>query len=302
MVNAAGKPPVGHHPKHRLQFGLATLLTLPLYLAGFCAIAAALGLPAAILALSVPLVILARRCGEPVLATSFLLIVVSMLAALILPPALREPGSRRDTCIYNLTCIGRAILQYEAANGCLPPPCTLDQNGQSLASWRTMILPYLEGNDVYTRYRLDQPWNGPNNRKLAHLNLGTFRCPGDAELSCGCTSYLAVVGPGTAWSTGESIRLKDIDDPSRTILLVEMAGSDVALLEPRDLTLDEALREVHRAGGRGISSGHPGVSVLFADGHTAILDESTSREVLHDLLTFERKQPARADGQGGGRQ
>ena len=193
----------------------------------------------------------------------------------------------------NLNSIGRAILEYEAANGCLPPPHTVDQNGRPLASWRAMILPYLECNDIYSRYRFAEPWDGPNNGKLAHLDLRVFRCPSDPGFPRGCTSYLAVVGPGTVWSTREPVCLDEIDDPSGTILLVEVAGSDVALLEPRDLTLDEALRGINPVAGGGISSRHPGtVTVLFADGHIETLREQMSQEKLLNLLTFEKKDPA----------
>lgn len=54
------------------------------------------------------------------------------------------------------------------------------------------------------------------------------------------TSYVAVVGPNAAW-TGMTPR-KFADFPggtSHTILLVEMAGSDIEWTEPRDLPLDK---------------------------------------------------------------
>ena len=33
-------------------------------------------------------------------------------------------------------------------------------------SWRVAILPYLEHNPLYRQYNFDEPWDGPNNRKL----------------------------------------------------------------------------------------------------------------------------------------
>lgn len=268
---------------------MATLLTLPIYLAGFFAIGAWLGWPLAVLALSVPTVILCRHYGAPISETVTLLVVLSLLSALMLPAVpLRNPSPRRGACMNNLSVIGRAILQYEAACGSFPPPCTIDESGQPLASWRTYILPYLDGNDIYSRYQFDEPWNSPYNRQLSKLHLTVFQCPADPSLPLPQTSYLAVVGPGTVWSTDEPFSLDDIDDPSNTILLVEVTGSGVSWAEPRDLTLAEALKGINSGLGRGISSNHPGgVNVVFADGHMDFLSDTMTLEELRGLLTFE---------------
>jgi hypothetical protein len=33
-------------------------------------------------------------------------------------------------------------------------------------SWRVHLLPYLEQEDLYAKFRLDEPWDSPHNRKL----------------------------------------------------------------------------------------------------------------------------------------
>ena len=40
------------------------------------------------------------------------------------------------------------------------------RTNRSPYSWRVAILPYLEQNELYKRYNFDEPWDGPNNRKL----------------------------------------------------------------------------------------------------------------------------------------
>ena len=41
-----------------------------------------------------------------------------------------------------------------------------------------LLLPFLEYEAVYDQYRFDEPWNGPNNRKLASsIYVEMFQCP-----------------------------------------------------------------------------------------------------------------------------
>lgn len=291
--------PVVRKPKRRFQFGVKALLTLPIYVGGFCAVGVWFGWPLAFLSLTIPVVILCRHYDATLVETATLVIVLGMLSALVLPPiSTGHPSRRRSTCTDNLSVIGRAILRYEAETGQLPPPWKADESGQPLASWRTMILHYLDRTDIYVHYRLDEPWNSPSNSELARLTLRIYQCPDDPQAPPNRTSYLGVVGPGTVWSTKERVRLADIDDPSRTVLLVEVAASGVCWAEPRDLTLEGAMQGINPPGDRGISSHHRGgVNVLFADGHVEFLSDRTTPEELRDLLTFEKSQTV---GRAGG--
>ena len=73
--------------------------------------------------------------------------------------------------------------------------------------------------------------------------------------------------------------------------------------EPRDLTLDEALKGInatlHGKGGKGksISSYHPGGAyVMFADGNLRFLSEDTSPALLKALLTIDGGEDMQALG------
>ena len=104
------------------------------------------------------------------------------------------------TCISNLKQIGLALLNYEQTYGRLPPAAVADKQGNAMHSWRTLILPYLERSDSYRAYSVREPWNGPNNSKLAGLKLSFFdvRRIGRSN-DRPTTSYVAVTGPGTVW-------------------------------------------------------------------------------------------------------
>jgi hypothetical protein len=71
--------------------------------------------------------------------------------------------SKRGQCRGQMIQIVEGLLNYEAANGKLPPAYVADANGRPMHSWRVLILPYLEGyNALYKKYNLNEPWNGPN--------------------------------------------------------------------------------------------------------------------------------------------
>jgi prepilin-type processing-associated H-X9-DG protein len=192
----------------------------------------------------------------------------------------------------NLHQIAKALLNYEAVHGTFPPLYTTDDKGRPLVSWRALILPYLECQDIYEACRFDEPWNGPANAELARIDLPFMRCPSDPSSRPAETSYVAVVGPGTVWSVDEPIGLDDIENTTDTILLVEVAGSGIPWMEPRDLSLQDALRGINAQPGPSISSSHPGrVVVLFADGYVQTVHESLTIDELRDWLTFEKREP-----------
>jgi prepilin-type processing-associated H-X9-DG protein len=190
-------------------------------------------------------------------------------------------------CVNNLKQIGLALRNYRDAYGCFPPAYVADENGRPMHSWRVLILPWLEQQEVYNQYRFDEPWDGPNNRKLHDLIVSAYSCPSHPGPRCS-TSYVAVVGPGTAWRGAASSRLEDVkDDPNRTILLVEVSGPSFHWMEPRDLEFDRMSLEINGSNNAsGLSSAHPGgANVLLHDGAVRFLPGKTAPETLRALLT-----------------
>ena len=77
---------------------------------------------------------------------------------------------------------------------------------------------------------------------------------------------MAVVGPHTAWPGPTGSKLENFTDgPENTILLVEVAGSDIPWACPRDLCVGQMPTA---PGPHGPSSPHArnGFHALFADG------------------------------------
>ena len=79
--------------------------------------------------------------------------------------------------------------------------------------------------------------DGPNNKKLLTSRPRGFACPSDREAylqESTNTSYVAVVGPNAAWTGKEPCKIAS--DPSKTILLVEVADAGIQWSEPRDFS------------------------------------------------------------------
>src|SRR5437867_12176876 len=64
----------------------------------------------------------------------------------------------------SLRQIARALLNYHEENGRLPPAVVYGKDSQPLYSWRVLLLPYLEDENLYRQFKLDEPWDGPHNK------------------------------------------------------------------------------------------------------------------------------------------
>lgn len=198
----------------------------------------------------------------------------------------RVPG-RRAYCMNNLMQIGNALHHYHVIHGGLPPAYVADENGKSIHSWRAIILPNLSEQQLADQYDFSEPWDGPSNSQLGKFMPRNYGCPSDrAAFGSGFTNYVAIVGPGTAWPGDKGARLSDIDDPSQTILVVEVVGANISWTEPRDLNISDILPEINGKRATGISSRHPkGANVLMADGKVVFLSNDLLAEKLQAMLT-----------------
>lgn len=172
-----------------------------------------------------------------------LILLIALLLYLGLKPKLSK--LEVDPCLLNLKQIASAIHDYEIKNGNFPPPYVAGPDGKPWHSWRVLILPYLDRKDLFDAYDFKEPWNGPNNIKLSQKMPDVFHCPDDnGSYGKSATSYLAVVGPDTAWPIGKSLSSNDIfDGSSQTILLVETANSGINWMEPRDLGFQQVCKD-----------------------------------------------------------
>jgi prepilin-type processing-associated H-X9-DG protein len=158
-------------------------------------------------------------------------------------------------------------------------------------SWRVLLLPFVDQAPLYAQYRFDEPWDGPNNRKLADKIVYAYTCYSDDHGGKGgaptMTSYVAIVGPDTAWPEHGAASLPDIKDGTiNTLLVVEVANSGIHWMEPRDLHVVQMAPTINAKSGQGISSRDTGgAHVLLADGSVRFISETLTADALRALLT-----------------
>ncbi|TVS19869.1 MAG: DUF1559 domain-containing protein [Planctomycetaceae bacterium] len=129
--------------------------------------------------------------------------------------------------------------------GQFPPAFVPDQDGRPIHSWRVLILPFIEQQGLYQQYEFAEPWDGPNNRRLLSQIPSLYRCPSDVRTGRGVsewTSYVAVVDTRAAWPGPTSAKLSGFPaGAAMTILVLEDQSQEIPWMEPRDLTLEQAV-------------------------------------------------------------
>lgn len=199
-------------------------------------------------------------------------------------------AAQKSHCKGNIFFIAYQLRNYHETEGSFPPAFATDSNGNKLYSWRLLLSPYCDQVRFYEAYDLKRSWDHPDNLDLAdELDFLLFTCPSGPNYErTPYTDYVAVVGPGTAFPGAEGVSLEEITDgPENTILLVEIAGSDIHWSEPRDLEFDRMSFRINDPSKPSISSPHAdGPGVVFADGRYKRLSESIPPEIVKALLTI----------------
>jgi hypothetical protein len=152
----------------------------------------------------------------------------------LLPWALLHSASidgEVDFSAGRLISVGLALHAYYEDHGGLPPATVTDKDGRPLYSWRVLLLPYLDL-EMSQQFKLDEPWDGPHNKRLLEKPVREYRCRA-AHDGPGLTRYKAFVGPGTAFGSS-GVKWEDLE---KRILVVE-AGEPVPWSKPADLTYD----------------------------------------------------------------
>lgn len=154
---------------------------------------------------------------------------------------LQEAGQMRAS-ERRLAKISRALKSYVATYGSMPPACLVDENGRRMHSWRVLLLPHFDDPELktlYDRYDFNEPWDGPNNRRLASQAPDVYHSPIDPSPT-EFASYLVVESEGFVFDGAKCTKLDDVvDGAEKTIAFVEVVNSGINWLKPQDLQAEE---------------------------------------------------------------
>lgn len=82
------------------------------------------------------------------------------------PQSAAELQVCRSESLTHLRQIGLALHSFHATFNRFPPAIVVGPDGKPWHSWRVLLLPYLDERALYEEYKWDEPWDGPNNRRL----------------------------------------------------------------------------------------------------------------------------------------
>jgi hypothetical protein len=201
----------------------------------------------------------------------------------ILLPAVQKvrDAAARTQSSNNLKQIGLAMHAHNDATGRLPADLR-GLGNKPLLSWRVAILPYIGEHQLYQQFNQNEPWDGPNNRRLLAQMPRAYRLPGERPGPEGLTKYQAFVGPGTAFENRPAgVRIpRDFPDGTSNTLLVVEAANGVPWTKPEDLPFNPD-GPLPPLGGDFPRVFH----ALYADGSVKPIPRDTPEATLKALVT-----------------
>lgn len=118
-----------------------------------------------------------RGTLKTVLGTIVFLLAVGTLAYFVRAVGDAREAARRTQCSGRCCQILVALHNYHDTYGSFPPAYLADETGKPMHSWRTLLLPYLDGAQLYNEYRFDEPWDSTHNLSIAAAAVRTVQLP-----------------------------------------------------------------------------------------------------------------------------
>ncbi len=231
--------------------------------------------------------------------------------------------------------VSAALEAYQKDKGTFPPAAIYDKNGKPLLSWRVLILPYMEqrpgdlpqiGNgpfgyveksvgpvikdapdrqnlktfeDLYKQFKLDEPWDSLNNKKLIE------RMPQMYRIDFAATNYRmqnnwktgmqVFTGPGTLFPGQNAVSKGQVKDGLESTIAVVFRDdplSAVPWTKPADIpfSADKRLPKLFSIppGSQGGKPPAPkGVFVIMADGQSRKLPPDFDEKAFKGLVTID---------------
>lgn len=209
---------------------------------------------------------------------------------------------QRMSSANNLKQIMLALHNYLAANGRFPGVAITSTDGTPLLSWRVAILPYLEQDDLFKKFRLNEAWDSPHNKALVSKMPAVYARSGEGPKAPFKTNYRAFVGADAFFSGQGGRKLQDFPKGMSNTLAIFEAGEGVVWTAPEELTytVDKPLPRF----------GHwfdNGFHVALCDGSVRIqahkIDETTLRNLITvtggEVIAVPHGTQPQAPGKGG---
>ncbi len=202
-----------------------------------------------------------------------------------------------------------AFHNFESTYGFFPPAVIYGPDGKPWHSWRTLILPYLEQNDLYDRYDFSQPWDSPKNKAVVETAVPVFQDPVYGKSDLPFTHYAAIVGEKAIFRP-EGAKIQDTSRPldgikpggrsfreitdgtSNTIMLAPVSPDrKIPWAKPEDIVFDADFPELGAPGGIAMPYGtaegkNRRAPVARVDGSIFTLPQETPKDTVRAIITI----------------
>jgi prepilin-type N-terminal cleavage/methylation domain-containing protein/prepilin-type processing-associated H-X9-DG protein len=124
-----------------------------------------------------------RRIGFTLIELLVVIAIIAVLIGLLLPAVQKvREAAARISCQNNLKQIGLGMLNFESAQGGLPPSRTTGLSAGApyypyQHSWSAALLPYIEQTASFDLYTYKANWNDSVNYPAIRTYLKLFNCP-----------------------------------------------------------------------------------------------------------------------------
>jgi len=200
-----------------------------------------------------------------------------------------QVAEQRVIAQNNLKQIGLALHNYAGTFGGSLPVHAVSAKGmplkspndKPLLSWRVALLPYMEQGALYKQFKLDEPWDSANNKKLIE-QMPKIYAPTSKPGKPGYTHFQMVIGPNAMQPVGVRMPASFLDGTSNTIAVVE-AAEPVIWTKPDDVMLPakELPKDLKKKFGGEFPGGF---NVLMWDGSVRFVKDSVSERTLGLLI------------------
>jgi len=195
--------------------------------------------------------------------------------------------AQRSASMNNLKQIGLGVHFFHDVWLAFPAAYSVDDDGKQLLSWRVHILPFIDQEELHSKFHLDEPWDSEHNLKLVALMPDVFKSPG-VEIPAGKTVYLGnanekhgiFVKPKKGSETSSGVGFRDVTDgTSYTIMAVEAnPKAAITWTKPGDFDLEKMKREFL------FGSRKEGAIALYADASSRMTPNAIPDRELEKLL------------------
>jgi hypothetical protein len=189
----------------------------------------------------------------------------------------------RGRSVKNLSTMALAMWNYLDAYKSFPLHAIYDKDGKTpLLSWRVSLLPFLEQNELFMEFKLDEAWDSPHNKKLIAKMPKVYAPLASNSREKGLTYYQVFTGKETLFDGTNRIAPRGIRNGASNTLLIIEAKEPVIWTQPADLTLPQDKEKMPGVGGQFQDR----TTLALCDGSVHFpLTQNLTPQVLRALVT-----------------